>query len=119
MTTEQIAKRLVELCKVGDYETVYAELYSPNIVSVEPAMLGMDASTVTGMEAVRAKGKAWHDSIESMISGFTNDAIVAGNSFACTMGFSANMLDGTVMTMEEVAVYTVVDGKIVHEQFFI
>ena len=117
MTTEQIAKRLVELCKKGEYETVYAELYSPDIVSIEPQAFG--GTTVSGIEAIKEKGKAWHDSIEIMHSGFTHDAIVAGNSFACTMGFHATMKDGTDMNMEEIALYEVKDGKIVKEQFFI
>jgi len=35
MTTQEIATKLVDLCRKGDFETVYRELYSPDCVSIE------------------------------------------------------------------------------------
>ncbi len=34
MTTKEIADRLVELCKKGDFETAQAELFSEDAVSI-------------------------------------------------------------------------------------
>ena len=36
MTTQEVADKLVSLCREAQFETAVAELYSPNIVSVEP-----------------------------------------------------------------------------------
>lgn len=117
MTTQQIADRLVELCQKGEYETCYAELYSPEIISHEDKAFG--GAVTVGIEGIKENGKKWNENIAEMHSGFTNPAIVAGNSFACTMGFEATMKDGTRMNMAEVAVYKVADGKIVEEWFFV
>jgi ketosteroid isomerase-like protein len=117
MITQEIANRLVELCQKGEYETCYAELYSPDIISHEDKSFG--GETTVGIPAIKEKGKKWHDAILEMHSGFTNSAIVAGNSFACTMGFDASMKDGSRMNMAEVAVYKVANGKIVEEWFFV
>ncbi|TAN04486.1 MAG: nuclear transport factor 2 family protein, partial [Rhodanobacteraceae bacterium] len=35
MNTEQIAKRLVELCRKGEYEQAQRELYAQDAVSIE------------------------------------------------------------------------------------
>jgi hypothetical protein len=36
MTTEQIAKRLKELCEQGQFEHALKELFSPDAESIEP-----------------------------------------------------------------------------------
>jgi len=36
MTTEQIAARLAELCRQGQFEDAQKELYAENAVSIEP-----------------------------------------------------------------------------------
>lgn len=37
MTTQEIANRLVELCKIGQNDAAMQELYAADIVSIEPA----------------------------------------------------------------------------------
>ena len=115
MNTEQIAKRLVELCRTGDYETCYSELYSPDIISHEASDFG--GGTVTGLDAIHEKGKMWKESMQELLSSFADDAIVSTNSFACVMGFSAIMRDGTTMDARELAIYKVSNGKIIEEWF--
>jgi hypothetical protein len=34
MTTQEIADRLVELCRAGDYDTCYDELFSDDVITV-------------------------------------------------------------------------------------
>ena len=36
MTTQQIASRLAELCRKGEFETAQKELFSNDVVSIEP-----------------------------------------------------------------------------------
>lgn len=115
MTTEEIAKKLVEYCKVGEYQKCYDELYSPDIISHEPE--GFGGGTTKGMEAIYEKGKQWKDGMKELHSSFTDDAIVANNTFACIMGFDATMKDDKRMSVKELAIYRVENGKIVEEWF--
>ena len=56
MNTEQVAKRLVELCREGKYEQAQDELYSSDAVSVE--MEGSQGlGNAKGLDAIREKGK--------------------------------------------------------------
>lgn len=116
MTTQEIAARFYELVQAGDFETIYNELFSPDAKSIEPAS-GMLPS-VEGMEAIREKGKKWHEMVEAMHGAYTNAPIVAGNHFACAMGMDITLKGSPRHQLDEIAVYTVQDGKIISEQFF-
>lgn len=116
MTTQEVANRFYELDKVHDFQTIYNELYSPDAKSIEPTHSNW--GTVQGMEAIHEKGKKFMDSIEEMHGGYTNEPIVAGNFFACVMGFDATFKDSGRKQVDEIAVYEVKDGKIISEQFF-
>ncbi len=117
MTTQEVANRLVELCREGDYETVYRELYSPNAVSVEPQ--GAPLERAEGMEQIKAKGERWNEMVETVNSSEVSDPIVAENYFTCTMKMNVTFKGAPAPTnMEEVVVYNVKEGKVVQEQFF-
>jgi len=116
MTVQEIANRLVELCKIGDYATCYSELYSPDCVSIEGE--GAPVREVKGMDAILQKGKEWNEMIAEFHSAYVGDPIVAGSHFSLTMGVDCTLKDGSRMDMHEVCVYQVKDGKIVLEQFF-
>ena len=117
MTTQEIANRLVELCRVGNYEQAVKELYSPKIVSVEPE--GVPNRTVTGFEAIAHKGKNFEAKIDNVIASVITDPIVADNIFSCAMLMNVNMKGVPVpVDMNEICVYTTSNGKIVKEEFF-
>ncbi len=117
MTTQEIANRLVALCRTGKYEQTVKELYSPNIVSVEPE--GVPNRIVTGLEAIAEKGKNFEAKIERINKSIITDPIVADNVFSCAMLMNVNMKGVPVpIDMDEICVYTVADGKIVKEEFF-
>lgn len=115
MTVQEIANRLVELCREGKYEQVFQELYSPEIVSIEPE--GSHWGTVKGFEAMAEKAAKWQGMVEEVISGEVSDPLVADNYFSCTMKTKVKM-EGHVVNMDEVCVYQVQDGKVTSEQFF-
>jgi hypothetical protein len=117
MSTQEIANRLVELCRMGDYATCYKELYADHVVSIETGE-GPLPPRVEGLDAIYKKGEAWNSMIEEVHGGSVGDPIVAGNSFACTMMIDCTMKGQPRMKMEEVCLYHVEDGKIVSEQFF-
>ena len=120
MNTQQIANRLVELCRDGKGQQAQDELYSNDAVSVE--MEGMKASgmptVAKGMDAIREKGRVFNEGIEAVHGGTVGDPIVTGNWFAITMTMDATMKGRGRINMEEICVYQVRDGKIVREQFF-
>lgn len=116
MTTAQVADRLVTLCRKGDFQQAYQELYSPDIVSAEPDNFPDNVSR--GMEAVEKKGQAWADDLQEMHEVQVSDPVVGDDYFAVSM-----LLDMTSKTRgrsrdSEICVYEVNDGKIVSERFF-
>ncbi|WP_461113658.1 SnoaL-like domain-containing protein [Spirosoma jeollabukense] len=117
MTIQQVADRLVALCREGKYEQAQRELYSSDAKSIEPdSAPGMQ--TVQGLDAIIEKGNQFQDMIQEVHGGSVSDALVAGNTIALTIGMDVTFKDGNRMDMNEIAVYTVQDGKIVQEQFF-
>ena len=116
MTTQEVADRFNELAQQGQFEQVLEELFSQDAVSIEPAHAPWQ--TVHGLDAIKEKGKIWHDMTEEMHGGYTSAPLVAGNFFTCTMGMDVTIKGQGRMKMDEVAVYEVKDGKIVSEQFF-
>jgi len=117
MTTQEVANRLVELCRAGKYEQTVKELYSPDIVSIEPE--GMPNRIVKGLDGIAEKGKKFESMIEKMNSSSISDPIVAENFFSCNMLMNVKMKGVPVaVDMDEICVYTVKDGKIVREEFF-
>ena len=119
MNTQQIANRLIELCRRGEFTQAQDELYADNAVSLEPE--GAPAGplgNVSGLEAIRQKGKAFDETYESMHGITVSDPLIAGEFFSLVMGIDATWKQGGRFAMEEICVYQVRDGKIVLEQFF-
>jgi len=117
MTTQAIANRLSELCKAGQYEQAQEELYAEDAISIEPVG-AQGPQSVKGLNEIIKKGEEFRNSIEEAHSVSASEPIVAGNHFAITITVDATFKGMGRMTMEEVAVYEVKDGKVVKEQFF-
>ena len=114
MTTQDVADRLVELCKAWDYDTAYAELYSPDIISTE-----LDGDVTTGIEWVLAKSKKRSEMMEKFVSGRCGEPTVAWPIISVPMWFTCVYKGQTEESVEEeIAVYEVRDGKITREWFF-
>ncbi|WP_274474617.1 nuclear transport factor 2 family protein [Mangrovimonas aestuarii] len=117
MNTQEVANRLVSLCREGKNMQALEELYSDNIVSKE--MSWMPGEVVAeGKEAVTKKSQEWYQNVEEYHGGTVSDPLVAGNHFSCTMDMDVTFKDRGRQQMQEVCVYEVKDGKIVNEQFF-
>lgn len=116
MTTQDVANRLVELCRNGQIFTAQEELYSDDINSIEPAHSMLPSAK--GKKALDQKGAAFAAMIEERHSGSYSDPIIAGNYFTTAMVLHATIKGQGRMTMEEICVYEVKDGKIITEQFF-
>lgn len=117
MTTQEVANRLVALCREGKNDQAVKELYAPDIVSIEPE--GVPNRIVKGLAGIAEKGVKFQSTIEKFNSSSISDPIVAENFFSCNMLMNVNM-KGVPMAidMDEICVYTVHNGKIVKEEFF-
>jgi len=116
MTTQQVADRLVELCRMGKIFETQEELYADEIVSIEPDMAPV--KEVKGKQALYEKGKMFEAMVEEHHSVSISDPIVAGSCFAINWIMDTTMKGRGRMQMEEICVYQVKDGKIILEQFF-
>lgn len=116
MTTQEVANRLVELCRKGQFNEAQDELYSDDAVSAEPA--GTPWGTVTGKEAMKAKGEKWGAMMEEMHAMTVSDPIIADDHFAVSMFMDITMKGEGRSASSELCVYTVKDGKVVREEFF-
>ena len=118
MSTQEIANRLVACCLKGDWESAHNELYAQDAKSIEPYTTPDFEKEVTGMEAIRAKGKKFDAIVEKVHSLEVSDPLVAGNSIAFILTMDMTMKEHGRMKSPELCVYQVKDGKIVSEQFF-
>lgn len=117
MTTQDVANRMNELFKENKWAQVQEELFSDDCESIEPAH-APGLKSVKGKAAIKQKGEDFNAMVEEMHSGWVSDVLVGGNYLTCAMGLDATMKGMGRMTMNEVCVYEVKDGKIVKEQFF-
>lgn len=116
MTTQDVANRLVELCRQGQFQDAVVELYGDNIVSIEPD--GAPVKQADGIEAVKQKGAHFFESVEEFHGNEVSDPVVADNFFSCAMKMDVTFKGMGRMSMEEVCLYKVEGGKIVKEEFF-
>jgi hypothetical protein len=118
MTTQEVAATLVKLCSAGQFAEATEALYSPDIVSMEAGAPPGGSRESKGIAAVKAKGEWWTANHE-VHSATVEGPLVAGAYFAVTFKLDVTFKpESRRFTMEEVAVYKVVDGKIVYEEFF-
>lgn len=118
MTTEAIANRLIELCNQGDFESAQKELFAEDAVSIEPYATPAFEKETKGLDAILEKGKKWTEMVEESHGIKISNPLIGTNSFAVTMIMDVTMKGQGRMSMTELCVYNVKDGKIVSEQFF-
>ncbi len=118
MTTDEIGKKYVALCKEGRNEEVLDTLFAKDAQSVEAGAPPGQERTAKGVEAIRAKSKWWnenHTVHKAEVSGpFPHD-----DRFAVRFVFDVtNKPSNKRFTMEEVGLFTIANGKITKEEFF-
>ena len=118
MTTLEVGKKLVELIKQGENLQAIKTLYSHDIVSVEASSMPNMPAEMNGMDAILGKNKWWVDNHEihkaEVFGPYPHD-----DRFAVRFLYDiTNKPSGKRMTMDEVGLFTVSNGKIVREEFF-
>lgn len=116
--TLRVGKKLVDFCKRGDNMKAIEELYSGDIESQEATSMPGMPDHMQGIEAIRRKNKVWDDTME-VHSSQIDGPFPLGDRFAVHFKYDATeKKTNKRMTMEEVGLYTVRDGKIIKEEFF-
>jgi ketosteroid isomerase-like protein len=121
MDTKQVGEKLVALCREGKNLEAVDTLYSPDIVSVE-AMSSPDSPAESrGIDAIRGKNQWWLNTHE-IHSASAEGPYPNEDRFAVKYHYDVTAKEGPMagqrFAMDEVAVYTVKDGKVVREEFF-
>ena len=118
-TTADIAADLVALCKAGKFTEAGEKYWSDDVSSVEAGSPAGGDPVSRGKSAVRGKGEWWtanHDIHSMEVHGPYLNADQFTVRFVIDVTFKET---GQRMQMDEVALYTVRDGKIAEERFFV
>lgn len=120
-TTLDVGNRLVALVREGRNLDAIDTLYAKDIESIEAAAMPGDTRTRTGHEAVREKSESWianHDVHDANVRGPYphDDRFIVFYDYEVTA--KGGPMAGQRYRMEEGALYTVKDDKIVKEEFF-
>lgn len=116
MTTQEIADRLVAICRTGQFDEAYKELFAEDAVAIEPAHTRQP--DVKGLDNLLKKNAEFGKDVKEFHETYISDPVVGGNHFSVGMGIDFTRQNGERVKMEEICVYKVEDGKVVKEQFF-
>jgi ketosteroid isomerase-like protein len=112
----EVAHAFMRLLKEGRFDEAAETFNAADIVSLEP--FTGEGSRVEGAAAVRAKSEWWAANHE--VHAFeAQGPFLNGDQFALTFKGSITVkATGERITVDEVGLYTVRDGKIVEERFY-
>jgi hypothetical protein len=116
-STQQVAEKLVELCRKGQMSEVQQEFWAEHVTCISPDMAGGPAVTTKGKNENMEREKKFAEMIEEVYGNTISEPVVAGNVFAISWSMDVKLKGQDRMTMDEVCVYHVKDGKIAQEQY--
>ncbi|MEP7144750.1 MAG: SnoaL-like domain-containing protein [Ferruginibacter sp.] len=119
MTKKEIAARLADLCRQGQFETAQKELYAENAISIEPYDMPDFPKETKGLPGIIEKGHKFQSTVETIHSLAVSEPLVVAGSFAVTLQIDMTAKEKGRMDMSEICVYNVKDGKIISEEFFV
>jgi len=118
MNAVDVGKKLVALCREGKSAEVMETLYDTGIVSVEAVAFAGGSRETTGVAACIEKGKHWRENHE-IHSAKVEGPFPHDDRFAVFFSYDVTQKASKQrIKMDEVAIYTVKNGKIVREEFF-
>ena len=117
-STATVARELVALCRAGRNMEAIEKFYSPNIVSIESVGSEELPAELRGIDAIRGKNEWWFQNYD-VHSAKATGPFIGDDQFAVKFDYDTTFKPtGEQVQMTEMALYTVADGKIVHEHFF-
>lgn len=119
MSASEIGEKLVGFCREGRNIDAINELYADDVVSVEAAAMEGMPQTMEGKEAILGKNQWWSENHEVHNASVSGPYPHGDDRFALHFNYDVtNKPSGQRTQMDEVAVFTVRDGKIAKEEFF-
>ena len=120
-SVKEIGDKLVGFCRDSLNLEAISSLYSPDIVSVEAIGSAEMPAEMRGIDQVVAKNKWWYENNE-IHHASAEGPFPHGDRFAVIFHYETTAKSGARKgqrsRFEEVALYTVKNGKIVREEFF-
>ena len=118
---KEIADQLVGHCRNGTEEKGLKELYAKDVESIEAiTMPGSDSPKTTGVDGIRGKHEWWNNTFEVHSSEVEGPFLHGEDRFSVIFNIDAtNKESSERMSMKEVAVYTVSNGKIIREELLL
>jgi ketosteroid isomerase-like protein len=117
MNTEEVARKLVDYCRKGDWMKAVDDLYAKDIVSIEPHESPAMPAEMRGIEQVRGKTEWWEKNME-VHSAKIGGPFVARDTFVVQFDVDVTeKASGKRMQLSEVGIYKVKDGKVTREEF--
>jgi len=117
----QVGKKLVDLCRAGKATEAISTLYAPNVVSIEAEPHPPMPQRMEGLAAVKGKTEWWEKN-HQVHSAEAEGPWPHGDKFIVRFKYEVTPktgpMSGKRMKMDEAALYTVKDGKVVQEEFF-
>jgi hypothetical protein len=117
MNTEEVATKLVEYCRKGEWMKAVDDLYAKGIVSVEARTMESMPAEMRGIDQVRGKTEWWEKNMQ-VHSAKVTGPFVARDTFV--VEFDVDVTDKASnkrMQMSEVGIYSVKDGRVAREEF--
>jgi ketosteroid isomerase-like protein len=117
MNTEEVATKLVEYCRKGEWMKAVDDLYAKDIVSVEAREMENMPTEMRGIDQVHGKTEWWEKNMQ-VHSAKVTGPFVARDTFV--VQFDVDVTDKASnkrMQMSEVGIYKVKDGKVAREEF--
>jgi len=116
-STEEVANKLVDYCRKGEWMKAVDDLYAKDVVSVEAHAMENMPAEMRGIDQVRGKTEWWEKNME-VHDAKVGGPFVAGDTFVVQFDVDVTEKASKNRTqMSEVGIYKVKDGKVVHEQF--
>jgi ketosteroid isomerase-like protein len=103
---------LNEMIRQGKALEAFERFYADDVVMME------NDQAFVGKDVNRTREQEFFGNIEEVHWANIGATAVSGNVSFCEQSFDATLRDGTHLRMEEVAVRTWKDGKIVKERFY-
>ena len=117
MKTEEVAAKLVDLCRKGEWMNAIDTLYASDIVSVEAHEMENMPAEMRGLDQVRGKTKWWEENME-VHSAKISGPFVARDTFVVQFDVDVTEKASKKRSqMSEVGIYTVKEGKVAREEF--
>lgn len=110
---------MANYCREGQWEAAQREFYAEDVISIEPHATDNFEKETRGLANILAKGKKFQGMVEEIHGLEVSEPIIAENSFAFVLAMDVTMKGQNRMKMPELCVYTLRDGKVITEQFYL